>query len=91
MSDRWDCPYDGSSAGEKSLPCGMRGLLCDRCKEDGASRRTDRIVQGLALAGFLAGNETAANPDSKVTRKKILRIAAYAPAAITAMLNGGEE
>lgn len=90
MSDRWDCPYD-STVDEKGLPCGMRGRLCDRCKEDGASRRTDRMIQGLALAGFLAGNETAANPDSSATRKKILRIAAFAPAAIASMLNGGDE
>lgn len=90
MSDRWDCPYDGTT-GEKGMPCGIHGRLCDRCKEDGASRRTDRLIQGLALAGFLAGNETAANPDSPTTRKKILRIAAFAPAAIEAMLNGGGE
>lgn len=37
--------------------CGYSGDICPACREDRADARTDRIVEGLALAWLLANYE----------------------------------
>lgn len=62
------CPYHA----ERILPeryevpdakwlCGECGWLCDMCREDKADARTDRLVEGMALAGVLVGSRADSN------------------------------
>lgn len=59
------CPHSGakiisypSDHGEywvqEPISCHEGGWLCDMCKQDRADARTQRLVEGLSLAGLLA-------------------------------------
>lgn len=57
MTDtKHECPYGGASSfhlreGAVSVGrlCGEHGWLCDRCKEDRADKRNERLIASIAL------------------------------------------
>ena len=48
MSEAWVCRHDGQKSVRGSTTLihfsGNVGWLCDRCKEDGANARTDKLM-----------------------------------------------
>lgn len=51
MSTKHTCPHGGCyHESDASYECGEDGWLCPACREDRADARTNRLVEGLALA-----------------------------------------
>lgn len=65
MSEQHVCPYGGiwksrhfiNPGSSVDTACGKQGGLCDMCKRDASRENTNRLVEGLALAGLLANPE----------------------------------
>lgn len=91
------CPHGGKTpgrflAGNQSwvVPvqgCGEEGWLCDMCKADRADARTDRLVEGLALAGLLIQTKTSADYKSGPCNSDLM----YRASLLADMLNSERE
>lgn len=68
------CPHEGQTSistradDNLALYCGDWGWLCPACREDKADARTDRLVEGMALAGILSNPNSWGEAESDVVK-----------------------